>query len=61
MKRSSQCPECRDKVKGIRRNHAIVSLVESYIEANPSRKRSEEELKEMDAKNAITDEMVPIE
>jgi len=43
--RSDKCPSCRDKVKQIRRNHAICSLVDSYLEANPEKKRDPAELK----------------
>ncbi|KAL6057432.1 Kelch domain containing 4 [Balamuthia mandrillaris] len=56
--RSPVCPQCRGKVKGLSRNHAICNLIESYLEANPDKKRDEEELKDMDANSKITDEML---
>jgi hypothetical protein len=58
FERSKVCPSCRDESQGIRKNHAINNLVESYLEANPEKKRDPEELKEMDQKNQITEEMV---
>eukprot|EP01102_Stenamoeba_stenopodia_P017307 TRINITY_DN6185_c0_g1_i1.p1 TRINITY_DN6185_c0_g1~~TRINITY_DN6185_c0_g1_i1.p1 ORF type:complete len:610 (-),score=108.48 TRINITY_DN6185_c0_g1_i1:60-1889(-) len=58
FERSKQCPTCRDESQSVRKNHNIANLVESYLEANPDKKRDPEELKEMDAKNKITDEML---
>lgn len=44
----------------IRRNHAFVALVESYLEQHPNRKRSEEEIKELDARNTIQEESLRV-
>jgi E3 ubiquitin-protein ligase CHFR len=61
-KRNSTCPQCRIEITSVRRNFAIINLVETYLEQNPEKKRSEEELKEMDEickkPGAITDEML---
>ena len=55
LKRSSECPLCRTEVQEVRRNHDLANLVEEYLKANPSKKRSAEEMAEMDAKSTITD------
>ncbi len=34
------------------------NLIEAYLRANPEKKRPEEDLKELDAKNKITKDMV---
>jgi hypothetical protein len=39
-------------------NHTICAIIDSYIEANPEKARDPEELKEMDARSKLTDEMV---
>ena len=36
------------------------NLIEAYLRANPEKKRPEEDLKELDAKNKITKDMVRI-
>ncbi|RMZ82135.1 hypothetical protein DV737_g2185, partial [Chaetothyriales sp. CBS 132003] len=42
------CPTCRDSVKDARRNALINTLLESFLMANPSKNRTEEERLEMD-------------
>lgn len=48
----------RTKVKSIARNHAIQSLIESYLALNPEKKRPDEDIKEMDDNTKLTDDMV---
>lgn len=48
----------RNKVDRISKNHIVNNLVEAYLRANPSKKRPEEDLKELDEKNKITNDMV---
>ena len=50
--------QCRIRVECIRKNHIVNNLIEAYLRANPEKKRPEEDLKELDAKNKITKDMV---
>lgn len=52
--------QCRIRVECIRKNHIVNNLIEAYLRANPEKKRPEEDLKELDAKNKITKDMVRI-
>ncbi|XP_078362422.1 E3 ubiquitin-protein ligase CHFR-like isoform X2 [Oculina patagonica] len=58
MDRSNDCPSCRKKVERISKNHIINNLVEAFLKEHPERRRSEEELREMDSKNKITEDML---
>ncbi|CAI8049022.1 E3 ubiquitin-protein ligase CHFR [Geodia barretti] len=58
MKDSNKCPACRCKVKRVNRNHLVNNLVEAFLRANPGKKRSEEDLKELNEKNKITRDML---
>ena len=60
MERSDACPQCRVKVVEVRRNHAIANVAEDFLKSYPDRRRSEAELKELDAKNKILDEMLRV-
>ena len=50
--------QCRIHVKCIRKNHIVNNLIEAYLRANPEKKRPEEDIKELDAKNKIAKDMV---
>eukprot|EP00828_Plagiopyla_frontata_P029502 TRINITY_DN3816_c0_g1_i2.p2 TRINITY_DN3816_c0_g1~~TRINITY_DN3816_c0_g1_i2.p2 ORF type:complete len:190 (-),score=43.21 TRINITY_DN3816_c0_g1_i2:629-1198(-) len=56
MKKSSQCPQCRKKVLAVKKNANVNSIIESYLENHPEKKRTLEEYKDMDAKNVIKDD-----
>jgi E3 ubiquitin-protein ligase CHFR len=58
MEKSDECPICRKKVERIAKNHLINNLIQSYLKENPQFKRSEKDIKELDAKNKITKDMV---
>ncbi|XP_073257835.1 E3 ubiquitin-protein ligase CHFR-like isoform X2 [Porites lutea] len=58
MDRSSDCPSCRKKVERISKNHIVNNLVEAFLREHPERQRPEEELREMDSKNKITEDML---
>ncbi|XP_067686122.1 E3 ubiquitin-protein ligase CHFR-like [Haliotis asinina] len=58
MDRSNECPSCRLKVERINKNHIVNNLVEAYLKEHPDRKRPEEDIKELDAKNKITRDML---
>ncbi|XP_078141366.1 E3 ubiquitin-protein ligase CHFR isoform X1 [Centroberyx gerrardi] len=58
MERSSLCPTCRCPVERIRKNHILNNLVEAYLTQHPEKCRSEEDLKSMDSRNKITQDML---
>ncbi|XP_010874859.1 E3 ubiquitin-protein ligase CHFR [Esox lucius] len=58
MERSSLCPTCRCPVERIRKNHILNNLVEAYLIQHPEKCRSEEDLKNMDSQNKITQDML---
>uniref|UniRef100_A0AAY4C0K3 E3 ubiquitin-protein ligase CHFR n=1 Tax=Denticeps clupeoides TaxID=299321 RepID=A0AAY4C0K3_9TELE len=58
MERSSLCPTCRCPVERIRKNHILNNLVEAYLQQHPEKCRSEEDLKSMDSRNKITQDML---
>ncbi|XP_070821276.1 E3 ubiquitin-protein ligase CHFR [Chaetodon trifascialis] len=58
MERSSLCPTCRCPVERIRKNHVLNNLVEAYLIQHPEKCRSEEDLKSMDSRNKITQDML---
>ncbi|KAG7241371.1 hypothetical protein INR49_025571, partial [Caranx melampygus] len=58
MERSSLCPTCRCPVERIHKNHILNNLVEAYLLQHPEKCRSEEDLKSMDSRNKITQDML---
>ncbi|XP_075960407.1 E3 ubiquitin-protein ligase CHFR [Anarhichas minor] len=58
MERSSLCPTCRCPVERIRKNHILNNLVEAYLIQHPEKCRSDEDLKSMDSRNKITQDML---
>uniref|UniRef100_A0A8C1WHS4 E3 ubiquitin-protein ligase CHFR n=1 Tax=Cyprinus carpio TaxID=7962 RepID=A0A8C1WHS4_CYPCA len=58
MERSSLCPTCRCPVERIRKNHILNNLVEAYLLQHPEKCRSEDDLRSMDARNKITQDML---
>ncbi|KAG7489352.1 E3 ubiquitin-protein ligase CHFR [Solea senegalensis] len=58
MERSSLCPTCRCPVERIRKNHMLNNLVEAYLIQHPEKCRSKEDLKSMDSRNKITQDML---
>ncbi|XP_069870256.1 E3 ubiquitin-protein ligase CHFR-like isoform X4 [Dipodomys merriami] len=58
MERSSLCPTCRCPVERICKNHILNNLVEAYLVQHPDKSRSEEDVRSMDARNKITQDML---
>jgi E3 ubiquitin-protein ligase CHFR len=58
MEKSEICPICRLKVDRISKNHIVNNLIEAYLKQNPGKKRSDESIAELEAKNKITHDMV---
>nr|XP_013004025.1 E3 ubiquitin-protein ligase CHFR isoform X7 [Cavia porcellus] len=58
MERSSLCPTCRCPVERICKNHILNNLVEAYLIQHPDKSRSEEDVRSLDARNKITQDML---
>ncbi|XP_036615998.1 E3 ubiquitin-protein ligase CHFR [Trichosurus vulpecula] len=58
MERSSLCPTCRCPVERICKNHILNNLVEAYLIQHPDKCRNEEDMRSMDARNKITQDML---
>lgn len=58
MAHSSDCPSCRGSVERINKNHIVNNLVDAYLKEHPEKCRPEEEIKDLDAKNKITRDML---
>uniref|UniRef100_A0A452FIC7 E3 ubiquitin-protein ligase CHFR n=1 Tax=Capra hircus TaxID=9925 RepID=A0A452FIC7_CAPHI len=58
MERSALCPTCRCPVERICKNHILNNLVEAYLLQHPDKRRSEEDLRSMAARNKITQDML---
>ncbi|XP_002722530.2 E3 ubiquitin-protein ligase CHFR isoform X1 [Oryctolagus cuniculus] len=58
MERSALCPTCRCPVERICKNHILNNLVEAYLIQHPDKSRSEEDVRSMDARNKITQDML---
>ena len=58
MEISRDCPACRSVVDRIAKNHLINNLIETYLKANPDKRRNAENLAELDKKNKITEDML---
>nr|XP_022339652.1 E3 ubiquitin-protein ligase CHFR-like isoform X1 [Crassostrea virginica] len=58
MKRSQECPSCRMSVDRISKNHIVNNLIEAYLKEHPGKKRSEEDIKDLDARNKISRDML---
>ncbi|EGC39329.1 hypothetical protein DICPUDRAFT_86130 [Dictyostelium purpureum] len=56
--KSTDCPSCRLNVKSYQSNHLINNLIELYVKKNPEKARDPEELKSMDERCKITDDML---
>ncbi|EDV22482.1 uncharacterized protein TRIADDRAFT_28805 [Trichoplax adhaerens] len=50
--------QCRITVVQISRNHIINNLVDAYVKQYPEKKRSDEDIEDLNAKNKITREML---
>lgn len=53
------CPQCRTPVDEIARNHTLVNIIETFLEANPSFKRPADELKDLDERDRLPAEGGP--
>lgn len=60
LKRSSECAMCRTQISEVRRNHDLSKLVDAFLDAHPEKRRSAEEMAEMDARSTITAESLRV-
>ncbi|PKU42661.1 e3 ubiquitin-protein ligase chfr [Limosa lapponica baueri] len=58
MERSSLCPTCRCPVERICKNHILNNLVEAYLIQHPGKLNSVDDVRSMDARNKITQDML---
>lgn len=52
-RQKDDCPVCRRPVSAVARNHPMDAVIEAFLDANPRRRRSEEELRAMDARDSL--------
>ena len=57
-KRSNDCPSCRAIVTEVKKNHMVFSLIDMYLAKNPSAKRPQAELDELDQLNQFKQDRV---
>lgn len=57
-KRANDCPSCRAIVTEVKKNHMVFSLIDMYLAKNPSAKRSQAELDELDQLNQFKQDRV---
>jgi hypothetical protein len=57
-KHSDVCPQCRTPVDDIARNHTLVNIIEGFLGANPSCKRPADDLKDLDARDKVSTELL---
>mmetsp|Transcript_59258 Transcript_59258/g.105306 ORF Transcript_59258/g.105306 Transcript_59258/m.105306 type:complete len:361 (+) Transcript_59258:141-1223(+) len=53
MRRKSDCPVCRRPITAVMKNHPMDSVVEAFLSAHPSRRRTPLELRDMDARDEL--------
>jgi E3 ubiquitin-protein ligase CHFR len=52
------CPQCRQPVTEVRKNHGIQNFVDTYLKLNPKKQKTKEEIEELEKENTFTDEFV---
>jgi len=53
MRRKNDCPVCRRPITAVMKNHPMDSVVEAFLTAQPSRRRTPLELRDMDARDEL--------
>mmetsp|Transcript_68490 Transcript_68490/g.155198 ORF Transcript_68490/g.155198 Transcript_68490/m.155198 type:complete len:344 (-) Transcript_68490:107-1138(-) len=53
MRRKDECPVCRRSINAVMKNHPMDAVIEAFLNASPQWRRSEEELREMDARDQL--------
>eukprot|EP00742_Colponemidia_sp_Colp-10_P007413 GILJ01007980.1.p1 GENE.GILJ01007980.1~~GILJ01007980.1.p1 ORF type:complete len:538 (+),score=49.30 GILJ01007980.1:40-1614(+) len=60
LARATDCPKCRQSVTEVHRNHTLNNVVSTFLSAHPEYQRPDDEKKELDLKDKITADAVPI-
>ena len=55
---STQCPICRQRVKGVQINHSMRNMVAAFLKQYPERNRDPASLLDLDAAGDLTEEML---
>eukprot|EP00802_Teleaulax_amphioxeia_P007140 Tamp_07146.p1 GENE.Tamp_07146~~Tamp_07146.p1 ORF type:complete len:450 (-),score=99.21 Tamp_07146:1210-2439(-) len=55
---SDVCPQCRTPVDNITRNHTLISIIEGFLDAHPACKRPADDLKDLDARDKLSAELL---
>ena len=58
MKRSKECPYCREPVTLVKKNAQLNSMIAQYLTLHPEADRSKEEKEALEAVNEITMDVV---
>jgi len=49
----AECPLCRRRITAVMKNHPMDSVVETFLSAQPERRRSEQEQRDMDSRDKL--------
>ncbi|CAI2365249.1 unnamed protein product [Moneuplotes crassus] len=60
MVKNGNCPECRDKVKSIKRNHLINSMIDAHLKENPDQTKNDDTKLVQDDSDCFTNAVVTI-
>ena len=58
--KSDDCPQCRDKVKEIKKNSTVNNIIEKFMDNNPDKRLTKEEYEEMDATNKLKTDRISL-
>eukprot|EP00035_Acanthoeca_spectabilis_P000272 m.72310 g.72310 ORF g.72310 m.72310 type:complete len:281 (-) comp10104_c0_seq2:373-1215(-) len=56
-----ECPSCRGPCTDVRRNHQFRTVIEEFLSRHPSRRRTAEEIADMDKKDKFTNENLRVQ
>ncbi len=60
MAKSTLCPACRKEVAEVKKNPTLNNLIEKYLAKYPEKKRTKEDLEELDKKNKISADVTEV-
>ncbi|KAG4104664.1 hypothetical protein H8356DRAFT_1637303 [Neocallimastix lanati (nom. inval.)] len=58
---SKECPHCRTKIREIRKNNQTNNIINAFLEANPDKKRPDDELADLDEYDTIKNNIIRYE
>jgi E3 ubiquitin-protein ligase CHFR len=56
MRRKLECPQCRQPVRVVSRNHTLANIIDGFLAQRPDRRREPAELARMDAEDQLGNE-----